>query len=206
VKKGPAEEAAKKREDEGTPSYPVVDRAFLRGQPFRKTVVMHPLPRVDELAYEVDEDPRSRYFEQAARGVPVRMALIALLLGAYPEPQASVPPSLPNDAEGGVYRSRVGVRCPNDRCVSRREARYVTPEFQVVEVHPPRLKCVYCERDLRPAYAGNPRSRRYYPADSLSRSKGGRGCVFFASRDEAEENGFRPAGAGAGRKEKGREP
>ena len=43
---------------------------------------MHPLPRVDELAYELDADPRSMYFKQAARGVPVRMALISLLLGA----------------------------------------------------------------------------------------------------------------------------
>ncbi|MFQ5692966.1 MAG: hypothetical protein ACE5IM_07990, partial [Nitrospinota bacterium] len=51
-------------------SYPVVDRAFLQEEVFRKTVVMHPLPRVDELASEVDEDPRSRYFEQAAKLAP----------------------------------------------------------------------------------------------------------------------------------------
>ncbi len=44
-------------------------------------VLMHPLPRIDEIAYEVDEDPRAVYFRQAAYGVPVRMALIALLLG-----------------------------------------------------------------------------------------------------------------------------
>ena len=41
---------------------------------------MHPLPRTDELAYELDADPRAVYFEQAAAGVPVRMALIAWLL------------------------------------------------------------------------------------------------------------------------------
>ena len=41
---------------------------------------MHPLPRTDELAYELDSDPRAVYFEQAAAGVPVRMALIAWLL------------------------------------------------------------------------------------------------------------------------------
>jgi len=38
--------------------YPVVDRQLLRGKEFRRTLVMHPLPRVDELAYEMDADPR----------------------------------------------------------------------------------------------------------------------------------------------------
>ena len=42
---------------------------------------MHPLPRVDEIASEVDEDHRSRYFQQASYGVPVRQALIALVSG-----------------------------------------------------------------------------------------------------------------------------
>lgn len=45
-------------------------------------ILMHPLPRVDEIAYEVDSDPRAVYFKQAAYGLPVRMALIALLLGS----------------------------------------------------------------------------------------------------------------------------
>ncbi len=44
-------------------------------------ILMHPLPRIDEIAYEVDSDPRAVYFRQAAYGVPVRMAIIALLLG-----------------------------------------------------------------------------------------------------------------------------
>lgn len=44
-------------------------------------IVMHPLPRVNEIAYEVDRDPRAVYFQQAAMGVYVRMALMALQLG-----------------------------------------------------------------------------------------------------------------------------
>jgi len=54
--------------------YPVVDVKLLKNKSFRKAIVMHPLPRVDELAYELDSDPRSLYFKQAAQGVPVRMA------------------------------------------------------------------------------------------------------------------------------------
>ncbi|MDD6206916.1 MAG: aspartate carbamoyltransferase [Clostridiales bacterium] len=42
--------------------------------------VLHPLPRVNEIATEVDQDPRAKYFEQAKNGVYVRMALIMKLL------------------------------------------------------------------------------------------------------------------------------
>ena len=46
--------------------------------------VLHPLPRVNEIAPEVDSDPRAMYFEQARGGVFVRMALILSLLGLAP--------------------------------------------------------------------------------------------------------------------------
>lgn len=42
--------------------------------------IMHPLPRVNEIATEVDDDPRAKYFEQALNGKFVRMALIIKLL------------------------------------------------------------------------------------------------------------------------------
>ncbi|MFC2174443.1 aspartate carbamoyltransferase [archaeon] len=48
----------------------------------KKSIVMHPLPRVDEITWECDSDPRCVYFKQAFYGVPTRMALIAMLLGA----------------------------------------------------------------------------------------------------------------------------
>lgn len=44
-------------------------------------IVMHPLPRVNEIAREIDDDPRCVYFEQARFGMYVRMALIMQLLG-----------------------------------------------------------------------------------------------------------------------------
>jgi len=43
--------------------------------------VMHPLPRVDEIAHDVDATDHARYFRQAHNGVPVRMALLDLMLG-----------------------------------------------------------------------------------------------------------------------------
>lgn len=44
-------------------------------------LLMHPLPRVNEINYGVDRDPRAKYFQQARLGVFARMALMALLLG-----------------------------------------------------------------------------------------------------------------------------
>ncbi|MBQ3902384.1 MAG: aspartate carbamoyltransferase, partial [Lachnospiraceae bacterium] len=43
-------------------------------------LVLHPLPRVNEISVEVDEDPRAAYFRQAQYGVYIRMALILTLL------------------------------------------------------------------------------------------------------------------------------
>lgn len=58
----------------------VVDEAIMRGLP-EQAIVMHPLPRVDEIAREVDADPRAAYFRQARNGLPVRMAILDWLLG-----------------------------------------------------------------------------------------------------------------------------
>jgi aspartate carbamoyltransferase catalytic subunit len=44
-------------------------------------IVLHPLPRVNEIAVEVDRDKRAVYFRQARYGMFIRMALIGSLLG-----------------------------------------------------------------------------------------------------------------------------
>ena len=46
------------------------------------TLLLHPLPRVDEIATDCDNDPRAVYFRQAHNGIPTRMALLVMLLGA----------------------------------------------------------------------------------------------------------------------------
>ena len=45
-------------------------------------ILLHPLPRVDEIAPEVDSTPQARYFQQVRNGILVRMALLSLVLGA----------------------------------------------------------------------------------------------------------------------------
>ncbi|KAK6054626.1 putative aspartate carbamoyltransferase [Cooperia oncophora] len=47
-------------------------------------IVMHPLPRVDEISTELDHDDRAAYFRQAKNGMYVRMALLAMILGKSP--------------------------------------------------------------------------------------------------------------------------
>jgi len=58
----------------------VVDKAFMASAP-ENMIVLHPLPRVDEIATEVDADSRAAYFRQMENGMYVRMALLALVMG-----------------------------------------------------------------------------------------------------------------------------
>lgn len=58
----------------------IVDKRKLKNAK-EDLIIMHPLPRVNEISTEVDEDSRACYFKQAKYGMYVRMALIAKLLG-----------------------------------------------------------------------------------------------------------------------------
>jgi aspartate carbamoyltransferase catalytic subunit len=59
-----------------------VDRALLeRGGAKESLRIMHPLPRVDELSEDLDDTPYAVYFQQARNGVPVRQALLGMVLG-----------------------------------------------------------------------------------------------------------------------------
>lgn len=58
----------------------VINRAFIQASK-RQTLILHPLPRVNELSTDVDDLPNAAYFRQAAYGVDVRMALLCLCLG-----------------------------------------------------------------------------------------------------------------------------
>jgi aspartate carbamoyltransferase catalytic subunit len=188
---------------EAEKSYPTVDKKLLKGKEFKRTVVMHPLPRVDELAYEIDADPRSMYFKQVAYGVPVRMALISLLLGvkeiAIPEEKDSFALKV----NYPVYRRDTGIRCPNSNCVSNQqtEARYIKPEFYIVSFTPLILRCVYCEHELNPPYIasskwheGSLEQRKYHSADSyLVKKIRPENLIIFSSEEDARARGFRPS-------------
>jgi aspartate carbamoyltransferase catalytic subunit len=183
--------------------YPVVDKKLLKGKEFKKTLVMHPLPRVDELTHEVDADPRSMYFKQAAYGMPVRMALLALLLGAG---EATIPEeedSFVRKIDCPVYKRDSGVKCPNTKCVSNQETevRYIKPEFKIVSREPLMLRCVYCDHELHPRYVASSEwhqrkleSKKYHGADShFARKINPENLIIFDSEKGAQSQGFKPS-------------
>jgi len=183
--------------------YPVVDKKLLKKKEFKRTLIMHPLPRVDELAYELDADPRSMYFKQAARGVPVRMALIALLLGTK---EISIPredDSFIQKIDYPVYRRDFGIRCSNPRCVSIQETemKYLKPEFKIVDLNPLTLRCIYCEHGFEPKYIassdwheGRLANKTYHSADShWTRKIKPENLIIFNTEVEAQAHGFKPS-------------
>jgi hypothetical protein len=170
---------------------------------FKKTLVMHPLPRVDELTHEVDADPRSMYFKQAAYGMPVRMALLALLLGAKEITIPKEEDSFIRKIDYPVYKRDSGVKCPNINCVSNQETevRYIKPEFKIVSREPLTLRCVYCEHELQPQYVASSEwhqrkleSKKYHSADSyFARKIKPENLIIFASENEAQAQQFKPS-------------
>jgi len=184
-------------------NYPLVDKKLLKGKEFKKTLVMHPLPRVDELACEVDTDPRSTYFKQAAYGIPVRMALLALLLGAKDVAIPEVDDSFVRKVDYPVYKRDSGVKCSNRNCVSNQETetKYIKPEFKIVSFEPLTLRCIYCEHELKPQYIassdwheGKLENKKYHSADSywVRRIKP-ENLIIFASENKAQAHQFQPS-------------
>ena len=190
-------------EQELKKGYPVVDKKLLKGKEFKKTLVMHPLPRVDELTHEMDADPRSMYFKQAAYGMPVRMALIALLLGAKEIQITKEQDSFVRKIDYPAYKRDSGVRCPNVKCVSNQETevKYIKPEFKIISCEPLTLRCVYCDHELRPQYVassdwheGKLESKKYHSAEShWARKIKPENLIIFASEKEAQAQGFKPS-------------
>src|SRR6185295_4448076 len=95
-------------------NYVHLGKRSLAAESLRDAVVMHPLPRRDEISSDIDNDPRSIYFKQAARGVPIRMAILASLLDAVPRSIEAKP------VDTRYYPVHVGSNpCPNSTCISR---------------------------------------------------------------------------------------
>ncbi len=89
-------------------------------------LIMHPLPRVDEISIDVDEDPRAAYFEQARCGMFIRMALL-LKLSHMERLRPSV----------AIGNTRL---CKNERCVTAFEG-YLPPLAS-------NGCCAYCDKEL----------------------------------------------------------
>ena len=126
-----------------------------RGEKYSDASVMHPLPRVNELDASLDKDRRAIYFQQAAYGVPVRMALISLLLHLHKSKSLHQFPGGFAKPDHPIYAQPIGtgIQCGNANCIvcDPAERQYAANKFYVVQGMPPqrcKLRCVYCETDV----------------------------------------------------------
>ncbi len=100
--------------------------------------VLHPLPRVNEISVQVDNDPRAAYFRQALNGKFMRMALILKLLEEAENKEKEA-----IDTSGYIY-DRV---CRNPKCICRTEQELpqictlTDPEADI-------YRCIYCEQKV----------------------------------------------------------
>lgn len=163
-----------------------IDRSSLQGEKFDRTSVMHPLPRIEEIAYEMDDDPRAIYFKQASRGVPVRMAIAAVLLGRLSLKNAPGPiraqreHALPHDA----------LRCSNGNCISNTERLYLRAGFLVVR-QPFVVRCEYCESERAVRWIGDLDARSYGSVDGAYWDQVPTGrLTLFDTEAQALESGY----------------
>ena len=146
----------KERWTEKERPYPKIDAKFLGEPKYSEASVMHPLPRVNELDASFDTDRRAVYFRQAAYGVPVRMALISLLLHLHKNKSLHKFP-------GGFAKPEHPRLCPADRHRHRTAAiQTASPAIPPNGNTPPtssmswrsrraqrsKLRCLYCETDV----------------------------------------------------------
>lgn len=95
-------------------------------------LIMHPLPRVDEITQDVDEDPRAVYFDQARYGMFARMALLLTIVKQHgrqrPAPQ------------------EIGTKplCHNPRCITQTEL-YLPP---LTKVTGGKCCCAFCDKEI----------------------------------------------------------
>lgn len=176
--------------------YPTIDQHFLKDPKFSRTAIMHPLPRVGELDIALDSDRRAAYFRQAAYGVPIRMALISLLLGfAREKPIKKYPGGFqPGTHDVFISHDPETLACANQNCIVHdpMEGKYAGHRFELIAPH--RLRCFFCETDISEFVVGNRKTRHYSTETAGPRElvRNGRDVVLFASAEAAAAAGYSP--------------
>jgi aspartate carbamoyltransferase catalytic subunit len=197
----------KERWTEKERPYPKIDAKFLGEPKYATASVMHPLPRVNELDAALDGDRRALYFRQAAYGVPVRMALISLLLDLHKNKSLRKFAGGFDEPEHPVYAQPIGIgiHCANPNCIvtDPAERQYAANKFYIVEpgtAQGCKLRCLYCETDVEEDAAARfvvgDSTRKTFslglsalakaPADKLKH------LVVHKSEADAEAAGFQP--------------
>lgn len=124
-----AERFASKEEYEAQKGCYILDKAKM-AKAKEDMIVLHPLPRVDEIAIEVDDDKRAMYFKQAKYGMYIRMALILSILNGEDEPVPLI--------TGNEHKYQ---KCSNPNCITNYET-YLPHYFRGEGTT---LECEYCD-------------------------------------------------------------
>ncbi len=95
--------------------------------------ILHPLPRVNEIAPEVDEDPRAVYHDQTLYGKYIRMALMLKLI-------------LSNTQKSEQIEVHNDITCTNIRCITSVEAN-AQHKFKLIDADKKLYRCTYCEAE-----------------------------------------------------------
>jgi hypothetical protein len=113
-------------------------RDLLKRAP-KNAIVLHHLPRIEEIPLEIDYTPNARYFQQAANGVPVRMALLYLCVyGSKYRPVKHIEP---------IPITCGTQRCANSNCISNQPGEPIVPTLEEITSEGERVfQCQYCGR------------------------------------------------------------
>lgn len=114
----------------------VIDKESIVDRCKENMIILHPLPRVDEIKIDLDETKHAKYFEQAANGVPTREAIFSIALGLVKIEESNV-------IEKDIKKSKE-VICNNEKCITKfeeTENKYVVDKEQEY--------CYYCNREIK---------------------------------------------------------
>ncbi len=177
------------KESDSTADYVQLGQRSMTAAPLRDAFVMHPLPRRDEISADLDDDPRSLYFKQAARGVPIRMAILAMLLGRL---ELSTKPA---GVESRLFPIEAGHNpCPNQNCITHTEKRHQRMGFKLTSRDPLQAACGYCSQEIEIGLVGCSTTRHFHARDSaIARKIRPDHLIFFRDEDEARKMGFSAA-------------
>ncbi|HEX4410482.1 MAG TPA: hypothetical protein VH206_17045 [Xanthobacteraceae bacterium] len=190
--------------------YPKIDAKFLGDDKYSDASVMHPLPRVNELDASFDSDRRAVYFQQAAYGVPVRMALISLLLQLHKNNSLRKFAGGFAKSEHPLYVQPIGtgIECGNANCITREpaERQYAGHKFQMLDGHDGgvRMRCLYCENDFEEEqtaqFVAVDTTRKTFTQGASVLAQAGadrlKHLVVYANEADARAAGFAPREAG----------
>ncbi|MBE6584201.1 MAG: aspartate carbamoyltransferase [Ruminococcaceae bacterium] len=101
--------------------------------------ILHPLPRVNEIAVSIDNDPRACYFKQVLNGKYMRMALILKLLGLSTNQACQA-----EGKEQEAMETSDAFVCQNPRCITTTEQE-LPQRFKLADKNKRVYRCIYCE-------------------------------------------------------------